>query len=177
MNITVTGRHFNVTEPLKKYANDRVSKLEKYFDRIVEAHVILEVNKYRHIAELSILARHLTMTRKESSNDMYAAIDRVVSDIEKQLIRYRERIKTHKNSQRAMKTGKVEETGDIEVPEKPLIIKTKNFATKPMSVDEAVMELEVFDNEFIVFLNADSNKVNVIYRMKDGNYGLIEPNF
>lgn len=177
MNITVTGRHFNVTEPLKKYVNDRVSKLEKYFDRIVEAHVILEVNKYRHIAELSILARHLTMTRKESSNDMYAAIDRVISDIEKQLIRYRERIKAHKNSQRAMKIGKAGEIENIEVPEKPLIIKTKNFAPKPMSINEAVMELEVFDNEFIVFLNSDSNKVNVIYRMKDGNYGLIEPTF
>ncbi len=174
LNITITGRHFSVTEPLKEYANDKVYKLKKYFDRIVDAHVILEVNKYRHIAELTILARHLTITRKEESNDMYAAIDRVISNIEKQLIRYRDRIKTHKIAQRRIGPGQVPEA---DVSEKPAIIRVKHFAAKPMSIDEAAMELELFDNEFIVFKNSENNRVNVIYRMKDGNYGLVEPDF
>ncbi|MCX5716171.1 MAG: ribosome-associated translation inhibitor RaiA [Candidatus Omnitrophica bacterium] len=170
MQITVVGRHFDVTEPIKKYADSKLFKFEKYTDKIIEAHVMLEVQKFRHMAEITLFLKDFKLTSREESRDMYASIDAAVNSLHKQLLKLRERIKEHKGKRAVQKL--------IE----PLLPKDRKkkvierlFPTKPMSVDEACLELDLFKDNFLVFRNSDTEEINVIYKREDGNYGLIVP--
>lgn len=96
MNIVITGRHFDVTNPIKVYAAEKISKLDKFFPKILDAHVILSVEKYRHIAEITLNGKHLSVTAKETTADMYASIDKALESIDKQLRKFSERIKDHR---------------------------------------------------------------------------------
>lgn len=177
--ITITGRHFVVTEPIKQYVYQKLERLlEKYPLKLVEAHVMLTQEKYRHTAETTLVGKHLRFTASERTEDMYASIDKLIDNIHKQLGRYHERIKTHrtKRSLQAMVTGTAHPPeADPEATNRPRIIRTRAFATKPMLVEEAALELGITENSFLVFRNADNDKVSVLYKRTDGHYGLIEP--
>jgi putative sigma-54 modulation protein len=166
------------SEALKTYAQEKLEKVQKYIDEPIVVQVFLTVEKIRHIAEITITAKGITIKASEETNDMYAALDAVVDKIERQLRRYKERIKEHKPGneidQRRVKKS-ILTAESIEQRQEPVIVRSKTFSIKPMSVDEAVMQMDLLHKEFLVFTDSTTEEINVIYRRKDGNYGLIEP--
>ncbi len=180
MNINVTFRHMETTEALKQYAIDKVSKIKKYIDAPIEVHVVLSVEKFRHIAEVSFTINGFVVKGQEETEDMYAAIDMVMDKIERQVRRYKDRLKRKRGAGSAEEKMRVKmnvvAVDHDQAETTPKVIKSTNFSIKPMDIDEAIMQMNLIDNDFLVFRNDSSNEVNVIYRRKDGNYGLIEPN-
>jgi len=173
MRLSVKGRNLDVTEPLRLYAEEKVQRLTKYLDQIVTAHVVLAVEKHRHIAEVTLRVRDLTIRAEESTEDLYSSIDLVTDKLERQVLRYKERIIGHAAGPRAAAGER--ETGAAAGEEPPRVVKTKRFAVKPAPVDEAVLQMNLLGHNFYVFRNARTDEVNVLYRRKDGHYGLIEP--
>jgi putative sigma-54 modulation protein len=178
MQITTTFRHIEPSEALKSYAEEKLERIRKYIDEPITAQVFLGVEKIRHSADVTITAKGITIKASEETSDMYAAIDMVLDKIERQLQRYKDRLKQHKptaesNAQFFQKS--VVEAENIETRSEPVIIKSSSFSSKPMSVDEAVMQMDLLHKDFLVFTNAVHDVINVIYRRKDGNFGLIEP--
>jgi putative sigma-54 modulation protein len=165
------------SEALKAYADEKLDRLKKYIDEPIVAQVYLTVEKkIRHITEISLTAKGVTIKAAEATHDMYAAIDAVVDKLERQVKRYKERIKAHKPSVHSGKTAKksIVEAESIDAQQEPVIIRTETVSVKPMSVDEAVMQMDLMHKDFLVFTNAGNDDINVIYRRKDGNFGLIE---
>jgi len=178
MQITTTFRHLEPSDALKSYADEKLERVKKYIDEPVVAQVFMTVEKIRHCAEVTITAKGITIKASEETNDMYSAVDAVVDKIERQLRRYKERIKAHKpaseSRDRQVKKSIVA-AESIEQQQEPVVIRTKTFSIKPMSVDEAVMQMDLLHKDFLVFTDAVTDNISVIYRRKDGNYGLIEP--
>lgn len=177
MQVTVTFRHMETSEALKAYADEKLDRLKKYIDEPIVAQVYLTVEKkIRHITEISLTAKGVTIKAAEATHDMYAAIDAVVDKLERQVKRYKERIKAHKPSVHSGRTAKksVVEAESIEAQQEPVVIRSETISVKPMSVDEAVMQMDLMHKDFLVFTNAGNDDINVIYRRKDGNFGLIE---
>ncbi len=178
MQIAVTFRHMEASEPVRAYAEEKVSRVKKYIDEPIDAQVVLSVEKkIRHNAEVIILAKGITIKGSEETNDMYAAIDAVVDKIERQLKRYKEKLKDHKPT--AGRERRVEKSvvaaESLEGGQVPTIIRTSSFEVKPMSVEEAVMQMDLLHKDFLVFTDDRTEELNVVYRRKDGNYGLIVP--
>ncbi len=179
MRINITFRHVESSDDLKEYAEQRLKKLKKYADGPMDVNVVLTVEKFRNTAEVVISGDGIRAAAKEMHEDMKAAIDLVSDKIEKQLKKFREKLKTRNKRQAAASKGatppapEISEAGSAEVPEE--IIHVEKLEYKPMSVEEAVAQLQVLGQDFIVFTNAETNKINVIYWRKDGTLGLIEP--
>lgn len=178
MDIIVTFRHMEHSDALEAYAKDKVGRLSKYLDSILDAHVILSVEKNRHTAEVTMNASGVTINGQETREDMYSAIDLVVEKMERQVKKYKDKIlgkrPLHKTPARAA-TASVISSESIEEAREPQIIKVEDYRIKPMTLEEAAMQIDLLHNNFLVFTNAGTEKVNVIYKRKDGNYGLIEP--
>ena len=170
MHVMVTFRHVDPTPGLRRHAEDKVQRVHKFLRGPVEAHVILSVIKHRHVAEVQLSADHLNMTATEETDDLYSAIDLAVGKIER-------RIKKHVAKHKDHKGGNSPATIRMASPREPSseVIRTQRVAVKPMSVDEAVLQLKRSKSEFLLFKNAANDCMSVIYRRKDGNYGLIEP--
>lgn len=179
MQITTTFRHMEPSEALKSYAEEKLERVKKYIDEPIVAQVFLTVEKIRHRAEVTINAKGITIKAAEETNDMYASLDAVSDKIERQLSRYKERIKAHKPASEAKERQvhkSIVQAESLEEPAAaPVIIKTKSFSMKPMSVEEAVMQMELLHKDFLVYTESSTENINVVYRRKDGNYGLIAP--
>lgn len=179
MQVSTTFRQMEQSEALKAYAEEKLDRVAKYIDEPVNVQVFFTVEKkIRHIAEIVISAKGITTKASEETNDMYAAIDAVIDKIERQLKRYKEKIKAHKPSNEGngrQISRKVFDAESIETSAEPVVIKTRTEIAKPMSIEEAVMQMDLLHKDFIVFSDADNNEINVLYRRKDGNFGLIEP--
>lgn len=182
MNIVITGRHFDVTDPIKAHASEKISKLDKFLTKLLEAHVILSVEKFRHIAEITVLGKNLKVTATETTSDMYASIDKAVASLEERLRKHHDKLRAHNAKEsRKIKDLALKSISAIRgyfKAEKetttPRIVETKRVAEKPMSVEEAVEELNISKSEFIVFRGSEDNRINVIYKRKDGDFGLIK---
>lgn len=179
MQIAVTFRHMEASDPLRAYAEEKLERVKKYIDEPIDAQVVLSVEKkIRHRAEVALVAKGITIKGSEETNDMYAAVDAVVDKIERQLKRYKEKIKNHKpaagRERQVQKTVFAAESID-EGRNEPSIIRSHSFPVKPMSVEEAVMQMDLLHKDFLVFTDDESEAINVVYRRKDGNYGLIIP--
>ena len=179
MQLSVTFRHMEPSDALKEYAYDKISRIEKYFDSAMEAQVVLSVEKFRHTADVTIFSDGLKIKGQGQTEDMYSAIDTVIDKMERQARRYREKIKGRKSGQR-VKTRSVQM--NIIAPEVedesdrgPQIIRTMQVPAKPMDTDEAVLQLELSREQFLVFTDAETEVIKVLYRRDDGNYGLLEP--
>ena len=173
MQITVIGRHLDVTDALKQYAVDKFGKLEKYLPKNIQVTVTLSVvKKVHHIAEAMLKTDGLLVQAHEETEEMYSSIDLLIEKIEKRIRKYKEKLVDHKHQNRMEPEPVVSAHPDDRIPQ---IIKTKRFDLKPMHAEEAVMQMELLDKEFYVFSNATSGDITVIYRRKDGNVGLIEP--
>jgi len=176
MQLSVTFRHMESSDALKDYVSDKVSRVEKYLDASMEAHVVLSVEKFRHTADVTIISNGLNIKGQEQTDDMYSAIDLVTDKIEKQAKRFRQKQKKHKPNKkgRELTMNIIAPEPDDEFEGAPQIIKTEQVHVKPMDIDEAVMQLNLSQDKFIVFTNAETETLNVLYRRQDGNYGLIE---
>ena len=188
MNVTVTGRHMEMTDALKSYINTGLGKLTTHFDKVIDADVILDVQKHRHIAEINLHANGLRVHGKEDSSDMYASVDAVLAKLEKQIRKFKERINRHqprrareaRDYQHAILSTTLQEdnTETITKTDGHRVVLHEKLPMEPMIIDEAIMQLElVEDQPFLVFSNADTSHVNVIYKRNDGTFGLIEPQF
>ncbi|QSV44821.1 ribosome hibernation-promoting factor, HPF/YfiA family [Geobacter benzoatilyticus] len=178
MQITTTFRHMEQSEALKSYAAEKLERVKKYIDEPITAQVFLTVEKIRHMAEVTLTAKGVTIKAAEETNDMYAAIDAVIDKIERQLRRYKERLKDHKPAadNRSLEVQKSVFTAEsIDQQQEPVIVRSKTITIKPMSVEEAVMQMDLLHKDFLVFTDSATEVINVVYRRKDGNYGLIEP--
>ena len=171
MNVIVNGRHMEITDALKAYASEKVQKVEKYLPENSEASVMLSVEKFRHKAEVQIKANGLLIQAHEETEEMYSSIDKVMDKVGRQVKKYKERLKVHKGQG----MDKVPAEVDVEVDKIPEVIKVKSFDMKPMTSEEAVMQMELLDKVFFVFSNINTGALNVIYKRRDGNVGLIEP--
>ena len=178
MQVSVTFRKIDASDTLRNYAQEKLFRIKKYVEDPIEAHVVLSVEKFRHIAEVSINANGLRLNGQEETGDMYSAIDMVVDKVESQIKKYRHKLKKRKSDggpKPLLMRMNVLAVESFEEDQEPLIIKTKQINAKPMDIDEAVMQMDLANSEFLVFTNAKTQNINVIYRRKDGNYGLIEP--
>jgi putative sigma-54 modulation protein len=183
MDINITGRNIELAPDLKKYINKRLGRIEKLYSRIYRCEVVLEAEKERQLVEVILYLKRNRIIAKESSLDIYASIDNAADNVKKQLRRLHSKMSTKRKRavlnrimapMRAPAAAVYEE--DIEVPEtRGAIIKEDIFPDKPMSPEEARLELELADKIFMMFANSDTGKPNVIYRKNDGDYGLIEP--
>ncbi|OGW54966.1 MAG: ribosomal subunit interface protein [Nitrospirae bacterium RBG_13_43_8] len=172
MNIIVTGRHLDITPALKKYAEEKITKFSRYLSNISEAIVTLSVEKYRHKVEVLLKVNGVLIQAEGITGEIYSSIDEVVEKLERQVKKYKEKLVSHRKGEG--KAGGIEPEV-FPVEEAGRIIKNKKFELKPMSPDEAAMQMELLDKDFFVFTNDGSGNINVIYRRKDGNFGLIEP--
>jgi putative sigma-54 modulation protein len=177
MQITITTRNLEITEPLRRYAEDKIARLQKFVNQITSAHVILSIEKHRQIAEVTLHVREHTIRGEESSTDLYSAIDLVADKIERQILRYKEKIVEHsgRGVGRSRSAEAVSAEAESFSEDGPRIVKTKRFAMKPLSPDEAAVQMDLLGHNFFVFRNARTQEVNVLYRRRDGDYGLIEP--
>lgn len=193
MKFSVTFRRMDATDAIKQYAEEKVKKIKRYFPDPISAHVVLGMERYQHRADINIsLSNGLVLKGSESSEDMYSSIDLAVGKIERQVRRYKDKIRSHKpqaGPMRAFRRDVIEEDlrADreeevVEVvegapePGKPLphVVRSDSFTARAMTVEEAVMQINLMNNAFLVFTNADNEAINVIYRRNDGNYGLID---
>ena len=182
--VKVTGRHVSITEAIKDYASGKLEHIHLDYPRIIEAHVILDIEKHRHFAEIILHCNnHITIEASHECNDMYAAIDGVIAKVAQQMRKYKTKIlRNHRPRGQDIRHLEEQVLGlDDNFPEiessEPRVIKTERYEVKPMFVDEAVLQIEMSNRQFVVFQNAKSEKVNILYRRKDGGFGLIEPSF
>ena len=176
MQVSVLGRHIEVTDALKQYATEKFSKLEKYLPKGAQVVVTISVvKKVHHHAEAVIKSNGLLIQASEETEEMYSAIDLLVEKIERRARKYKEKLVDHKhqtNKAEAAAAASALSSPDDHIPQ---IIKVKRFDLKPMTPEEAVMQMELLDKDFFIFANIGSGSVNVIYKRNDGNVGLIEP--
>jgi putative sigma-54 modulation protein len=178
MQVSVTFRNMESKEVLREYVQEKISKLKKYLDYPLEANVVLAVEKHRHLAEVTLVANRITLNAQEETEDMFSAIDRVVDKLERQMLKYKEKIKRHKSNSSLPESRwrmDIYTADSFEEGGEPRVIKSKKLLAKPMSVEEAAMQMDLLNNDFLIFTNANSKNLNIIYRLKDGHYGLIEP--
>jgi putative sigma-54 modulation protein len=182
--VKVTGRHLQITDAINDYVTKKIESLHLDYPKIIEAHVILEVAKYRHTAEVILVcSNHITIEATEETDDMYAAIDAVVDKVARQMRKYKTRLMkkhrprkdiVHHLEEHVIEQEPIEQDDAEEGAHHP-IVRTERYPVKPMFIDEAVLQLEMSHRQFLVFLNARSSRMNVIYRRKSGDFGLIEP--
>ncbi len=191
MQIVVSGKNIHLSPPLKEYAERKLMSIKKYFDHIIEVDVTLSVDEVRDqsrskVCEVTVWANGIVLRGKKASEDLYASIDMVADKIERQVKKYKEKLKdaprrqTNRDDRKATHTvlnfsGEPDITGPEPTAKTPKIIRSGTFPMKPMFSDEAAEQLELLRQGFYVFSNAETNKINVIYKRSDGNFGLIEP--
>ena len=176
MRIKITGRNIDLTEGIKSAVEDKLNKLEKYFTPDTDVYVTLSVEKERQKVEVTIPTKGNIIRSEQVSNDMYVSIDLVEEVIERQLKKYRTKlISKHQNAASAFKQEFLEEqpVEDEEIQ----ITRVKKFDMKPMYAEDACVQMELLGHDFFVFVNAETDEVNVVYKRKGNTYGLIEPEF
>lgn len=190
MNVEFTARHYHLDDELREYANKKLEKLEPFLEEPVEIHLILETEKIREIAELVVRHRHGDFQATEEAEDMRDAIFAVIGKVEKQARRARKKfMDKRRRADRQVAERQVADRQVSDWPvevlerqgfgsgERPKVIKKNNLPIKPMTIDEASLQLEQSKNDFFVFRDSASDRVSVLYRRRDENYGLIAPEF
>ncbi len=175
MRYTITGRNINITPALKQAVEEKIGKLDRYFNPDTEVIVTLSVQKDKQNIEVTIPVKGNIIRAEESSSDMYVSIDLVEEIIERQLKKYKHKLIDKKQSAIAFSDFFVNE--EVEPEDEIRIVKTKRFGIKPMDPEEACVQMELLGHNFYVFLNAETEEVNVVYKRKGNSYGLIEPEF
>ena len=182
--IQVTGRHVSITEAIKSYAESKVEHIHLDYPRIIDVQIILDIEKHRHFAEVILhCSNHITIEASHECDDMYAAIDGVIAKVTRQMRKFKTKLlRTHRPRGKDIrhleeKVLHVDEAWEQSEEAEPSVIKTERYPVKPMFVDEAVLQIEMSNRQFVVFLNAKSEQVNILYRRKDGGLGLMEPTF
>jgi putative sigma-54 modulation protein len=176
MRIIISGRNIVVTDALKEKIYKKLAKFEKFFGENSEAHATLSVEKGRHIFEVTIPFNGIILRGEEATDDMYMSIDNVIEKLERQVRKQKTKLERRMKDYNLRFETLFDNTPDTDVEELK-IVKTKKFTIKPMPADEAAMQMELLGHSFFVFSNSETDEVNVIYKRKDGNYGLIEQEY
>lgn len=174
MQTSVTFKNLDSSDTLRSYVQEKLDRFDRLLDNPAEANVVLSVEKFRHMAEINIIGDRLTINGKEETIDMYSAIDMVLDKLEKQIKKSKEKIRERRA--KARNKSMLAEEAILPEEDAERQIKIKNIEYKPMHVEEAALQMDLLDDNFMVFTNARSDQVNVLYRRKDGHYGLIQPN-
>ncbi|PCJ63832.1 MAG: ribosomal subunit interface protein [Candidatus Hydrogenedentota bacterium] len=191
MNVNISGRHMKVTEGLKDHVESGLEKIHQHFDKVIDVHVILCVEKDRHLAEINLHANGLRINAKETAEDMYASIDSALAKVDRQVLKHKDRINRHKpRTNRETRdyqhhiveigpgaSGASAEDSDTAIALGHRVIEKEKLALQTMSIDEAALQLDLLEDSFLVFSNAETMQVNVVYGRDDGTYGIIEPQF
>lgn len=177
MKLEITGRHFDVTPSIKSHISHRLKKLPKILDEQAEAHIILSIEKYRHIAEINLKCKLGQITGIEATTDMYASINKALDKIEKRALKFKQKRIASKRIKSPAKFVAASSVaiGEIGSNEHGKAVFRREISKKPMTLEEAMLSLDQSGGNFIVFRDAKSQLVNVLYKLKDGNYGLISP--
>ena len=177
MTFEYTGRHVEVTPAIRRHVEDQFKKLEHLFDGSgAHAHVILAVEKNRHTGEMIVHWRDHTLTASDTNGDMYMALSRAISKMEKQATRLKTKIIDRKHSSQKTSIAVSNPEGQLKAAPLPVrIINARRYDVKPMTAEEAALELSHKTHSFVVFRDADTSRVGVLYKRQDGNFGLIEP--
>ena len=175
MKFVIVGKNIEVTQGLKAAVEEKIGKLEKYFNPETEIHVTLSVEKERQKIEVTIPVKGSIIRSEQVSNDMYVSIDLVEEIIERQIKKYKNKLIDQKQSAGFFKQEFIEK--DYMDDEEVKIIRTKKFDIKPMYPEDACVQMELLGHSFFVFFNAETEQVNVVYKRKGHSYGLIEPEF
>ena len=174
MKVAIRGKNIEVTAALREYVEKRLGKLTRYFDEELDVQAVLSVVKDKSTIELTCFVDGIVLRGVETNPDMYAAIDLVVDKIIRQIHKHKTRL-----AKRFKKQGAFHP--EVEVPEKPIeedtleVVRRKRFSVRPMDVEEAILQMNLLNHDFFVFYDPDFGGVNVVYRRKDGNYGLLAP--
>ena len=175
MNLVISGKNIDITEGLRSAVEDKIGKLERYFNASTEVHVTLSTEKSRQKIEVTIPMKGSIIRAEQTSSDMYVAIDLVEEIIERQLRKYKNKLIDKEQAAAQLSKDFLEE--DAYDDEEIEIIRTKRFAMKPMDPEEACVQMELLGHNFFVFRNGETDEVNVVYKRKGNTYGLIEPEF
>jgi len=183
MQVSITGRHVDLTDPLKAYVNDKLGHLKHSFDHVVDVHVVLTVEKHRQRCEINMAANGITIHAKHETDDMYAAIDGVVDKLNRQLKRYRAKLQRHQGAKRktSMKLREKfldvsHDTDELTETYKPNTLADEVVDVQVMSMDEAVMKMELSEKDnVLLFTNEETGKLNALTRRPDGSLSWIEP--
>jgi putative sigma-54 modulation protein len=178
MQVAVTFRHMKTHEGVKAYVKEKVEKLRKYIENPREVHVVLAVEKFRHIAEITVVGDGGIFNSQGRDNDLYAAIDQMVDKMERQVRERREKVRQKRANASSPKSplrlkgkaGEEKEEGDLSS-----LVRRRRMVAKPMSLEEALSQLHLSKKDFLVFVNSDSEQMNVVYRSQDGGYEWVEP--
>lgn len=176
MKISVTFRNGEGENWQKIYAEEKMQKLKKYLDAPAEAHIVVSIEKFRNVTEINLNSNGWNINAKEEAKDMRVALDRCVEKIEKQLKKQREKIREHKPKSIRRSQEKQAPADETDETTASKLMETRKLILKPMSFDEAIMELEEGNDRFILYRDSSSENVSMIYRRDDGNYTLIETN-
>ncbi len=176
MKTIVSGRNMSVTDALRDTIQSKLGKLDRFFHKELEAQVTLSIEKNRHIIEVTIPFNGSILRAEEATEDMYRSIDGVVDKLTRQLEKQKNKLENRINRYETIRFEniRVDEEDDTE---EARIVRTKRFLIKPMDSEEAVLQMELLGHNFFVFVDAETDDVNVVYKRKDGDYGLIEPYF
>mgnify|MGYP003302505149 CR=1 FL=1 len=175
MKFVIIGKNIDVTEGLRSHVEEKIGKLEKYFNPDTEVHVTLSVEKDRHKIEVTIPVKGSIIRSEQVSNDLYISIDLVEEIIERQLKKYKKKLADQEMSNAYFRKEYIEK--DFMDEEEIKIIRSKKFDIKPMYAEDACVQMELLGHSFYVFCNAETDQVNVVYKRKGNTYGLIEPEY
>lgn len=171
MQLDITFKNIDSTDALKDYASKRLSKLDKYIDRPSEVHVVLSVEKRRHKADVTLSADGDVINAVEITEDMYSAIDMVMDKLERQVKKHKEKLQGKKGQ---TKNQFEEAPAPARQRSKPNVVYERDYFVKPMSAEEAIMQINMSENDFILFQNTDSKQINLIYKRPDGDLAIVE---
>lgn len=179
MHVSVTFRHMDSSDALRKYAEEKSGRIGRFLFDPIEIHWVLSVEKIRHIADATVSANGVTIKAEETTQDMYSAIDNVLDKLYIQVKKHKDKVKDHKSGESIGDVPYIPDTLDeateaTDEPSSARVIKRENQFIKPMSVEEAALQLDVIDGDFLIFTDDDTSTVSVIYKKEGGNYGLIE---
>ncbi len=173
MDLHMTFRHMESTDAIKEYTENKLEKIKKYVQEPLDVHVIFSKERFQYLVEINLSGNGLDVHAEDRNEDLYAAIDLGMDKVEKQLRRLRDKKKNKKSSNN--KSFKFAVLAQDASKKAPRVIKSKAFVATPLTVGEAMEELEGNSKSFLVFTNADTSRINVLYKQEDGNFGLIDP--
>ncbi len=179
MKIHITSRHEQLTEGLRIHIEDKIQRVERYLGKIKEAHVVLNFERKLHICEVTLSAKGLKLSAKASSHDMYQSIDVALQRLEKQAHKQKDKRVEHHRSERPKAKGSIKPSlfsRNVEV-DGVKVVRTQNYAIKPMTIEEAALQLASSKDEFLVFSNSETDRTGVVYKRNDHHIGLIEPEY
>ena len=175
MIMNYAGKNMEVTNALREVTEKKLSKLDKYFQKDIEGNVTFSTQKNRKIIEVTINLPGTIIRAEESSDDMYASIDKAIDILERQIRKHKTKLQKRYQNGETIRFENVEPLSKDYSNDKPKVVKTKRFGLKPMSSEEAILQMELLRHNFFVYMDADTDDVSIIYKRKDGDYGLIQP--